>query len=136
MDANMPGYQIYTPQNIFDAAAVHLFTQGKQALAENSKACVYRAPDGCKCGFGYFIPDDKYSPGMEGKSAFGVIDRYGLSEFKDHSPLMSQIQNVHDSSNNWNSTQAMREALIAIKDYLPLLQLNTSIVDTLSFTDR
>lgn len=35
--------------------------------------CMYRGPNGTKCAFGHFIPDDAYAPGMEGRIASSVL---------------------------------------------------------------
>jgi hypothetical protein len=54
-----------TPQEIFDTVAVHLMTQGKKS--QGAGECLYRGPDGLKCAAGVLIPDEDYTPKMEGK---------------------------------------------------------------------
>jgi hypothetical protein len=58
-------------QLAFDRVAIHLLTQNKESLVPTFDffggfKCVYRAPDGCKCGIGALIPDDHYRPELEG----------------------------------------------------------------------
>lgn len=76
-----------TNQEIFDIAATHLLTQNKQSTAirldsygRSQTVCLYRGPNGLMCGIGPFIPDEKYTPEMEGNSctAWSVRRAHGL----------------------------------------------------------
>lgn len=48
----------------------------KQKAFSNSESevgivrCLYRAPNGCKCGVGFLIPDTRYTAELEGSNAF------------------------------------------------------------------
>ena len=53
-----------TKQEVFDKVATHLLTQNKRSLEDTS--CVYRAKDGSMCAAGCLIPDEEYTPALEG----------------------------------------------------------------------
>lgn len=55
-------------QEHFDTALAHLRKQGRKALAHHG-GCAYRGKAGAKCAIGALIPDDRYEPEMEGRSA-------------------------------------------------------------------
>ncbi len=38
------------------------------AIDETTAVCTYRAPDGRRCAVGLFLPDDAYTPDLEGSS--------------------------------------------------------------------
>ncbi len=54
-------------QYVFNRVVKHLREQ-KIPSVEGS-ACKYRGPNGVKCAIGIFIPDEKYTPDLEGRSA-------------------------------------------------------------------
>ena len=96
-----------TPQEIFDTVAKHLITQGQQSQRDDG-TCLYRGPGGLKCAVGVLIPDDVYTPEMEldelgetGNGVRGLLDRYANvlpDYFSENVRLLSNLQNVHDSS--------------------------------------
>ena len=53
-------------QHIFDKAAVGMLRQKQQSMNAAGDACVYRAPDGCKCAVGFLIEDEHYDAFFEG----------------------------------------------------------------------
>lgn len=53
-----------TKQEVFDKVATHLLTQKKRSY--DNGACVYRAKDGSMCAAGCLIPDEEYTPDLEG----------------------------------------------------------------------
>lgn len=61
-------YRKFDRQRLFNAVVTHLFKQGRPAVNKHG-ACMYRAPNGCKCGIGGLIPDSRYDPELEGNSA-------------------------------------------------------------------
>ena len=70
-----------TDQQLFDTVATHLLTQRKAAIGKNGD-CLYRkarrkgaAP--LTCAIGCLIPEEKYSPEMEG---YSLNDNIGLSD--------------------------------------------------------
>ncbi len=58
-----------TLQETYDKVVAHLRKQGIRAMKQEPNgfsACVYRNNEGLKCAAGCLIPDEKYSPYMEG----------------------------------------------------------------------
>lgn len=54
-------------QKTFDTVVQHLRAQGQQAIVDGS--CCYRTADGLKCAVGALIPDEAYTPDIEGMIA-------------------------------------------------------------------
>lgn len=105
-------------QTTFDIVCAHLLTQNKQtkALIGGRYQCAYRAPDGCKCAVGCLIPDDKYTPDMEGKGlthekVWNAIPNKHRFEY-----MLSSLQYVHDKGTvpSWPA----RLAVVAYKHNL------------------
>ena len=83
-----------TNQEAFTTVVLHLRKQGRRAQ-ENSK-CRYRAPDGCMCAIGALIPDDQYSPKLEGSGVLAPAIRH-LPALQDlNLNLLSDLQITHD----------------------------------------
>lgn len=90
-----------TNQETFDAVVTHLRRQGRKAL--RGRKCAYRGDDGTKCAAGCLIPDDLYSPKLEGWSVCksstldnpvpGIIS--GLGHDLD---LVEALQGAHDTA--------------------------------------
>ena len=63
--------------------------------------CLYRAANGRKCAVGCLIPDDKYSPALEGQSLDlpdSSQDLRAILEQEGHDvKLVRQLQLVHDT---------------------------------------
>lgn len=96
-----------TAQEIFDKVVTHLRTQGEQASilkSDGGYSCRYRTEDGLKCAVGCLIPDDDYSPSMEGTYASSVISRNRdkLSYLSPHLALLDDLQAVHDDRSHWS----------------------------------
>lgn len=53
-----------TPQETFNIVKEHLLKQQCRALGRGG--CAYRGAEGRKCAIGCLIPDDKYTPDLEG----------------------------------------------------------------------
>ena len=98
------------PQEIFDAASVHLMGMDGPSLDENNDACVYRGydedcePNGQKCAVGLFIDDEHYSPDLEGQGVSGgqavadaVAASWGQDDLTDAQlMLLADLQDAHD----------------------------------------
>jgi hypothetical protein len=60
--------------------------------------CMYRNPDGLKCAIGCLIPDEVYTPDMEGTIAGliikGYLDISALGEDGEH--FLDGLQTIHD----------------------------------------
>jgi hypothetical protein len=105
-----------TFQEMFDISAKHILAQGKPSMASSEGGCMYRTPDGLKCAFGPFIPDDKYSPGLEGLKAFEVIRQLGLNLDTSFS---TRLQKCHDDSSIYSAfiSDYVRRMRILAKNY-------------------
>src|SRR5687768_9066961 len=73
-------------QKVFTAITTHLLTQMKQAIDPNDAGmtvprCMYRSPEGLKCGIGGIIKDEAYDPVFEGLSvvAMEIVRSLNLS---------------------------------------------------------
>ena len=98
-------------QQVFDKVAAHLLAQGITSSKghEVGGTCLYRGPNGTKCAVGCLIPDDLYSPNMEGKSVPGSVspDFPDLDSMlgrvltqiveQDTFPLLAALQVLHDT---------------------------------------
>jgi len=105
------------PQEIFDAASVHLMGMDGPSLDENNDACVYRGYDddceynGQKCAVGLFIADEYYSPDLEGQGISGgqavadaVAASWGQDDLTvDQISLLADLQNAHDETSRGSS---------------------------------
>ncbi len=84
-----------TAQEIFDTVVAHLRKQGRKSY--DGRICLYRGPNGTKCAAGCLIPDELYTPGIEGtwwKS--GDLDAIRKHVGEEHSNLIVDLQDTHD----------------------------------------
>jgi hypothetical protein len=107
-------------QEIFDIVAEHLMKQGMPAVRDDvpdwrkpsgASPCAYRSPDGLRCAVGVFIPDELYTPDLEGESSLHALAACGLiSEderrdyifhYKSRLHLLVKLQLVHDLAALW-----------------------------------
>jgi hypothetical protein len=74
----------------------HLKTQLAQGLNAGG-ACCYRGEDGLKCAVGALIPDDQYTPQMDGS--------YSLREVMENCTALCEIEakypNLFDELHDW-----------------------------------
>jgi hypothetical protein len=93
-----------TNQEAFDRVVRHLLKQGRKA-ADSDGVCRYRGPDGTSCAVGCLIPDEEYSPLMEGKAVDSASMRQRMppSLVDLNERLLLSLQRVHDqkSPGNW-----------------------------------
>jgi hypothetical protein len=54
----------------FDTALTGLRAQGRKSVS--GEDCLYRGPDGAKCGIGFLIPDERYSPELDTRCPNGA----------------------------------------------------------------
>jgi hypothetical protein len=89
-----------------------LIEQGRQAL-EYSGACIYRADRDDKivrCAVGQFIPDEVYTPSMEGGGIRELLHRAEVNNWElpailtEEKELFQRLQVFHDSNENWGSS--------------------------------
>ncbi len=60
-----------TPQEIFDRVTEHLLAQGRACKSQEDSSCFYRMGP-LRCAVGCLIPDERYSPELEGFELDGV----------------------------------------------------------------
>lgn len=87
-------------QEIFDRVLTHLRAQGVASFSPEINDCAYRAQAGLMCAIGCLIPDDLYSPAMEGRSArtLAFLDLIPANLFTAESvPLLVDLQMAHDT---------------------------------------
>ena len=127
-----------TPQEIFETVARHLFTQGRRSIRDREdgygQICAYRAPDGCQCAVGCLIPDDKYLVSMEGKSVTRLKEYNLPAFFPTNFGLLGALQGVHDELINWESSRAMRRALLGVAIFYDIKKVK--FLDDLEFPTR
>lgn len=130
------------PQEVFNYVAKHLFTQGKQARVKNTlypdnTKCAYRNEDGLKCAVGCLLDDEYYQPEMDQEKSSGIrniVSKYQFPQWvTDNLGLVSQLQSVHDNSNNWLKTRDMHVGLSGVARFF---NLSMDFVNTLKFEDR
>ncbi len=94
-------------QEAFDKVARHLAAQGGPSRGLNPSRnlmCLYRGHDGRKCAFGIFIPDDEYTPEMEGFTIDYSHASGGVGHFVRHNIYMEDLkffralQKAHDKA--------------------------------------
>ena len=123
------------PQEIFDAASVHLMGMDGPSLDQDSDACVYRGKDddcefnGQMCAVGLFIKDEHYDDDLEGQGISGgqaVADAGAASSGQDdltddQLSLLADLQMAHDdTSRGWDWSTDIVAALdgVATKFHL------------------
>jgi hypothetical protein len=98
------GFEQMTKQALFDMAATHLLTQGRQSRGmkfsqlENKliQSCLYNGPEGLTCGAGIFLkPEfradaDKYGPWWD------VVNNQPEAMPKKHQAFVHEVQHIHD----------------------------------------
>ena len=125
-----------TPQEIFNTVSIHLINQ--KQCSRDINVCLYRGPNGLKCAVGCLIPDDMYDSKMEGKTIFTILVEFKLpSYFKENIKLMSNLQNVHDSCIEHETTDYfdmsdLKDRLFAVADYY---NFNTTVLNEIPGDD-
>ena len=87
-----------TNQEAFDRALQGIRAQGYRQSGSGG-VCMYRGPDGLKCGVGHCIPDEEYRAMFEQK-AIHVLFQQGVvisSLVGVDRRLLNQLQRAHDS---------------------------------------
>jgi len=92
---------ITNDQAIFDRAARGLLYQGGKSVTGSGK-CVYRGPNGKKCGAGWEITDEEYRPKMDEDPRGGSITNLHHAgwlpeRLVPHTAILTSIQSTHDS---------------------------------------
>lgn len=95
-----PEGNMLTNQEIFNKAINGLMAQGAPSVDAEGH-CLYRGPNGLKCGAGQLIDDEFYSPKFEGECSDSgmlllALEASGVP--KTASELVAAVQSAHDSS--------------------------------------
>ena len=104
------------PQEIFDAASVHLMGMDGPSLDMDGDACVYRGHNddcefnGQKCAVGLFIADEHYSPDLEGNGMSNQLVAESVAKSWDQDVLrpdqlllLHDLQTAHDETSRGSS---------------------------------
>lgn len=86
-------------QEAFNRVLEGIRKQGKPALGQTRAGavfCMYRAPDGCKCGVGFLMDDLDYQPSFENKIAKALVSVTSLNKYDPE--FLVCIQVAHDKS--------------------------------------
>lgn len=102
-------------QDVFNHVVNHLLTQKEKSV--NSRGdCMYRGLNGLKCAAGCLIADDEYSPKMEYRTWFHLMNggafRIGNDELMittEHYDLIHTLQTIHDRHEPDEWKEVLRE---------------------------
>lgn len=95
-------------QEVFDKVVEHALTQKQQARGKaggQMEICMYRTPEGLKCFIGALIPDEEYTPELEGREVDQLLssDRFGLTvlpivgvDREEAVKFYLELQRIHD----------------------------------------
>lgn len=90
-------------QELFDQVVAGLALQGFQT-ATDVNGCLYRAPNGRKCGIGQLIKDEDYDPVMERNGVYqSVVYRIlekstGIEPTRENLNWFGDLQGCHDNA--------------------------------------
>lgn len=95
-----------TNQEIFNKVYTHLYKQAQPALRHSDfidgPACAYRGEDGAMCAVGCLIPDDVYTPEIEGVGVSRLVAREHLVDDTTANGLSTALErsgiDVYDDS--------------------------------------
>lgn len=88
-----------TEQQIFNRSRNHLLKQNCQSLDPESGGCLYRGPNGAKCGIGHLITDDEYNEKMEMRGVMSLLEAYTFKNFDfTNISILNAIQRLHDNN--------------------------------------
>lgn len=123
-------------QDMFEFVFKKLYQQNRRSVDSNT-SCSYRGFDGARCAVGWLIPDEIYSPEMEGYKISGIVGKYSLtdniyglpSEITQNLNFLASLQGAHD----WKiiDYENFREGLCkTFKSVGIEYKLNTDFIDT------
>jgi hypothetical protein len=81
-------------QEIFDRVVQHAHHQNAQAIDPETLSCKYRTDNGLSCLFGCLIPDNLYTPVMEGLSVWGAT-RKAQDNYEGDPQVEALLRVVH-----------------------------------------
>lgn len=89
----------WNKKSIVDHFKLNFKGKAFRSLVSGVNNCAYRGDEGTKCAVGLFIPDELYSPTMEGHLYNDLIRRFSVEHLMPLSRHgMESLQRVHDSS--------------------------------------
>jgi hypothetical protein len=85
-------------QSVYNQVRRHLLTQNARASQNGSVSCHYRTKTGLKCAVGCLIPDEDYTPALEGRSVQSAEVRavLGIPKYSPYTEMLADLQFVHD----------------------------------------
>jgi hypothetical protein len=100
-------------QKIFDTVARHLLTQRRKSEETHGlRSCLYRRSLGdgtaLMCAVGCLIPDESYSPDLEGKQADDERVLAALP-FSADAAFLRSLQDIHDYDDVWGWPGRLRD---------------------------
>lgn len=116
-------------QEVFDKVVTHLRTQGVPSMS-GGQYCQYRGPNGTSCAAGCLIPDNAYTPELEGNGVHSreVSDRLEFLGFtREQRVLLNSLQQAHDNwaaagGAPWGEAQEATFAAVAKKYQLTMTE--------------
>jgi hypothetical protein len=94
-----------TRQEAFNALMARIYDKSKLAVDPQTKTCMYDRRVNGGCAIGAFIPPEKYSPDIEGKSASKVFDSWPTISEEFETPWLQTIF----GSCFWNDLQCLHD---------------------------
>lgn len=84
-----------TDKDIFERVKAHLLQQKVAARVDDRRtsSCAYRGKGGLKCAIGCLIPDEAYTPVIEGCGIAAVIPAGG-KWYRDNSEPLAMVKNA------------------------------------------
>lgn len=89
----------------------------RKALANrrpDDTLCAYRTKDGLRCFVGALIPDEMYSPELEGQAACSLPLKFADYFGANNMPFLDDLQQVHDQ---WEPHEWEARLRFIAKDY-------------------
>ncbi len=112
-----------TKQKIFDKVWNWFVVEGHgPSVMDNGPRCRYRGKDGAKCAVGVLIPDESYTPSMEGSALSSIAGSLGISE---HCSFLYALQSAHDSAVCVQLTPFLSQVRINLEEVAKIYELLT-----------
>jgi hypothetical protein len=130
-------------QDVFNRVALALLAQGRPSFSVD-KGCMYRGPEGSKCAAGHLIPDEHYTPGLEGRSILAVhfeeplLSAIGIGTYADRM-FVRDLQTCHDDpmlvDSEWTEIPAeawLPQWVTKMRALAARYDLSPAVLDTVS----
>ncbi len=83
-----------TLRETFDKVKAHLLAQNCRSRMPDDSMCAYRGVNGTACAVGCLIPDEKYSPMIEGRNVTQLIAAGMLPDVAVTKTALSMLKNL------------------------------------------